>query len=259
MARMRQTGAGRRAIFVGLGCLLFVAAWYAASPSIPEVRFDQVTLTHGAHGARGHSRAGAPSSRPVIADLTFEAHGGHIVGVAGPSGIGKTTLLRLVAGLLTPTDGVVTRRFSRLGYVFQEPRLLPWKTALDNVALPLVAMGRTWSEARATGLAHLAELDLANAAPLYPAQLSGGMAQRVGLARALAIEPDLLLLDEPFAALDAERRAGLLERLRASLVERPTLVFYVTHYAGELDHIATRRFTFVGAGQVVESGAGSGR
>lgn len=159
---------------------------------------------------------------------------------------------------MAPTDGVVTRRFTRLGYVFQEPRLLPWKTALDNVALPLVAMGRSWADARAAGLGRLAELDLAAAAPLYPAQLSGGMAQRVGLARALAIEPDLLLLDEPFAALDAERRASLLDRLRASLAERPTLVFYVTHNAEELDHIATRRFTFVGAGLVSESAASFG-
>ena len=218
-----------------------------------EVRFSQVTLVHGGGrslGAEGHAR------RPVIAHLTFEARGGDIVGVAGPSGIGKTTLLRLVAGLLTPTGGVVTRRFTRLGYVFQEPRLLPWKTTLDNVALALVALGRSWSDARSEALRRLGELDLAEAAPLYPAQLSGGMAQRAGLARALAIEPDLLLLDEPFAALDAERRANLLDRLRTSFAERSTLVFYVTHRAEELDHIATRRFTFVGEGAVVESGAG---
>ena len=135
---------------------------------------------------------------------------GELVAVVGPSGCGKSTLLRIVAGLIAPTRGEVARlgtgRF-RVGVVFQDPRLLPWRTAAANVRFALEGRGEAGPGAATRVSAVLDLVDLGSFAGRHPHELSGGMQQRVALARALVVEPDLLLLDEPFGALDALTRS----------------------------------------------------
>ena len=132
---------------------------------------------------------------------------GQRVAIMGPSGSGKTTLLRIALGLVMPTSGTVRNTFSSPGVVFQEPRLLPWRTALENVNLVLGDRGDT--EARAA--AYLEKVGLAEALDKLPRELSGGMQQRVAIARALALEGDCLILDEPFKAMDEALRWEVLE------------------------------------------------
>ncbi|HEX4184488.1 MAG TPA: ATP-binding cassette domain-containing protein [Stellaceae bacterium] len=160
--------------------------------------------------------------------------------ITGPSGCGKTTLLNVVAGLdrnfagalnFTPSE----RGAPRIGYVFQSPRLLPWRTVRQNVALVL---GRNADPMELEGL--LGDIGVADVADAYPAQLSGGMARRAALARAFAIAPDLLLMDEPFLSLDAaaaDRLRGLLLRL---VSRRPATVLFVTHDLTEAVELADR-------------------
>lgn len=161
-------------------------------------------------------------------DLDLEA--GRIVALVGPSGCGKTTLLHLCAGLLHLREGSIDNGFSSQAFMFQQPRLLPWKTALDNVALGLAAAGmaRAERERRAHELAlrlGLSTVDLGR----FPHQLSGGMQSRVSLARALVLEPQLLLLDEPFSALDIGLREELYRLLLAHLAARRMGVLMITH------------------------------
>jgi NitT/TauT family transport system ATP-binding protein len=158
--------------------------------------------------------------------------------ITGPSGCGKTTLLNIIAGLDRDFAGTV--RFEpipapKIGYVFQNPRLLPWRTVRENIALVLPHHG-----ASAELDALLAEIGLADAADVYPTRLSGGMARRAALARAFAIAPDLLLMDEPFLSLDAaaaDRLRGLLLRLVST---RPVTVLFVTHDLTEAVQLADR-------------------
>ncbi|HMM50673.1 MAG TPA: ATP-binding cassette domain-containing protein [Burkholderiaceae bacterium] len=161
-------------------------------------------------------------------DLDLEA--GQIVALVGPSGCGKTTLLHLCAGLLHVREGSIDNGFSSQAFMFQQPRLLPWKTALDNIALGLAAVGmaRAERERRARELAlrlGLSAVDLDR----FPHQLSGGMQSRVSLARALVLEPQLLLLDEPFSALDVGLREELYRLLLAHLAARRMGVLMITH------------------------------
>ena len=183
----------------------------------------------------------------VLSGVTFDVAAGSIVAVVGPNGSGKRTLLRLLSGLLEPDAGRVMVEGApvsgpdpRVGLVFQEPRLLPWRTLLDNVCLPLELAG--WSRARREerGRQLLSQMRLDGFESAYPGQLSGGMAQRSGLARALVREPDVLLLDEPFSALDALTRERLNGELLA-LWERthPTIVL-VTHSIPEAVFLADR-------------------
>ncbi len=172
---------------------------------------------------------------------------GDVVAIVGPSGSGKSTLLRLVAGLLTPDAGTievgratVSAPDPRIGLVFQEPRLMPWRTALDNVCYPLELAGRTRPEREARARELMALMGLHGFETALPAQLSGGMAQRVALARALTLEPRVLLLDEPFGALDALTRdrldaelLGIWERLGATIL-------VVTHSIPEAVFLADR-------------------
>ena len=187
-------------------------------------------------------------------DLTIAT--GEIVAVVGASGAGKSTLLRLLAGLEPPSEGVVQRADGRTSFVFQSATLMPWADALTNVALPLELAGTPRPEARTRAARALTAVGLGDRLDARPRQLSGGMAMRVALARALVTEPDLLLLDEPFAALDSVTRRRLIEdlhRLRAARTPRPAIVF-VTHDVEEAVYLADRAVVLDGGnGRVAAS------
>ena len=161
--------------------------------------------------SRAFSFEGA--SLPVLEDVSFEVPSGGVVAVVGPNGSGKSTLLRLISGLLPPDRGAITidgqpvgRADQRVGLVFQEPRLLPWRKVIDNVAFPLELVGVGAAERRERARSLLDLVGVGAFGDAYPGQLSGGMRQRVAIARALARDPEVLLLDEPFSALDALTR-----------------------------------------------------
>lgn len=147
--------------------------------------------------------------RTVLDGIHLDVRPGERIGVIGPSGAGKSTLLRLAAGLLRPDSGTCRNSFLRTRLVFQDPRLLPWRSVAANLDIALRAGGVPAGEIAVRRDRWLARVGLSDAAHAWPGELSGGMAQRAALARALALEPDLLLLDEPFSALDPAMRADL--------------------------------------------------
>ncbi len=180
----------------------------------------------------------------VVADFSLSITTGEFLAILGPSGCGKSTLLRLVAGLTAPDSGHIgitpdDTRF-HTAFVFQDAHLLPWRTVLENVALPLELMGIGVTERLGRASAALDEVGLREAESRYPAQLSGGMRMRVSLARALVTRPRLLLLDEPFAALDEITRFRLDARLRELWLERGMTVIFVTHSITEAAFLANR-------------------
>ena len=180
--------------------------------------------------------------RPALGPLSLEVAAGEVVSLVGPSGCGKSTALRLLAGLEPPTRGHVRRVAGRgeTAVVFQAPTLMPWADALANVALPLRLAGRPRGEAIAEAREALDRVGLQAAAGLRPAQLSGGMAMRVSLARAIVTGPRLLLLDEPFAALDEITRRRLADDVLALAVQGGLAVVFVTHSVEEAVYMATR-------------------
>src|SRR3954453_13642943 len=185
-----------------------------------------------------------PSGTEALRDVSFRLQSGDFMAILGPSGCGKSTLLRLIAGLDQPTSGHValsepTGR-SGVAYVFQDAHLLPWRNALRNVELPLELMGVAAGERRVRASEMLDQVGLSDALRRYPAQLSGGMRMRVSLARALVTNPRLLLLDEPFAALDEITRQRLDEQLRALWQSRGMTVIFVTHSTTEAVFLAER-------------------
>ncbi|MFM0203635.1 ABC transporter ATP-binding protein [Paraburkholderia fungorum] len=183
----------------------------------------------------------------ALRDIDLRIAGGEFVTLLGPSGCGKSTLLKVAAGLITPTGGRATiggKRLDRpgrdVGVAFQKPNLLPWKTVLANVMLPAHTLRLPLAPAveRARDLLEL--VGLASFADNYPAELSGGMQQRVGLARMLLHDPELLLMDEPFAALDAMTRESLtLELQRIWMTQRKSVLF-ITHSIPEAVFLADR-------------------
>lgn len=194
----------------------------------------------------GRAFATPTGRREVLRGVDVELAAGEIVAIVGPSGCGKSTLLRQVSGLDTPTTGrilldgtPVTGTDPRTAVAFQEPRLLPWRTLTENVALGLPP-----GTDRATGRARVAELlglvGLEESADLRPRQVSGGMAQRTALARALARNPGVLLLDEPFGALDALTRLRMQDLLLDVHAAEPTTVLLVTHDVEEALYLADR-------------------
>ena len=162
---------------------------------------------------------------PVLNRMNLALDPGQRIALMGPSGCGKTTALRIALGLLNPTGGSVENTFRKTVAVFQEPRLLPWRTALQNVNLVLGDKKATLETAKA----YLQQVDLEEALDKYPRELSGGMQQRVSLARALAAGGDLLVLDEPFKAMDETLR----ERIIALVAQNDAAILLVTHEEAE--------------------------
>ena len=204
-------------------------------PSQPAIAFDRVDLDLG--------------GRRIIEQLTFRVPRGQFVCIVGPSGCGKTTLLRMVTGLVRPTSGsvrregvVVTSPSREVAVVFQDygKALLPWRTAVGNVALALEAMGMPKRQ-RAQRIAELlTKVGLAGHGDKYPGQLSGGMQQRLQIARCLAQEPSILLMDEPFGALDAITRHGLQDEVAALVAATGVTVMFVTHDLEEAIYLGDR-------------------
>lgn len=183
-----------------------------------------------------------PGGTRAVDSLSLHIPGGQLISLLGPSGCGKSTLLRMIAGLESPTRGTVSYdgTHPRTAYVFQDAHLLPWRTVHANVTLPLELerVDRSVRDPRAhTALASVGLLDFARR---YPAELSGGMRMRVSLARALVTDPELLLLDEPFAALDEITRQSLDESLRALWKARGMTVVFVTHSIAEATYLSQR-------------------
>jgi NitT/TauT family transport system ATP-binding protein len=178
----------------------------------------------------------------VLCDLSFNIESKECVSILGPSGVGKTTVLRLITGAIVPDTGEVQVTETRVGYIFQEPRLLPWRTALENIALVIRATGKGKREANPIAKDWMQRLGLKGFEQYYPAQLSGGMQQRVSIGRALAVDPELLIMDEPFSHLDVELKDSLLEMMEGLIADyRPTVV-YVTHDLLEALRLADRVF-----------------
>lgn len=185
---------------------------------------------------------------PLVLDrISFTARPGEFVSLIGPSGCGKSTLLRLVAGLSPITSGSLTiegttpdAAAAELAFVFQEPTLMPWHTVAKNVELPLKLRGLPAGERAAIRDRVLGLVRLADKAAAYPRQLSGGQKMRVSLARALALTPKILLLDEPFGALDEMTREHLNEELLAIRAQRAWTAFFVTHSVAEAVFLSDR-------------------
>lgn len=207
----------------------------ADAPTSSLITFDKVCLDMG--------------GRRVVNNLNFSIEKGDFVCVVGPSGCGKTTLLRLLTGLVKPSAGDVLRADAKVtgqsrdvAIVFQDygKALLPWRTVAGNVSLALEAM-RVPREARADRIKELlAKVGLVNHADKYPLQLSGGMQQRLQIARCLAQEPTLLLMDEPFGALDAMTRQSLQDEVAKLVEESGTTVMFITHDLEEAIYLGDR-------------------
>ena len=181
-----------------------------------------------------------PNGTTALAGLSLTVAPGEFVALIGPSGCGKSTLLRIAAGLETPDAGHVARPERDIGFVFQDPTLMPWASVADNVALPLRFARVPEAEIAPRVAEALTRVGLAEAAGAHPRELSGGMRMRASIARALVTRPRILLLDEPFAALDEIGRFALdLDLLALSARERWTVIF-VTHSVHEAVFLATR-------------------
>lgn len=191
----------------------------------------------------------ADSPVHALSDIGLEIREGEFVALIGPSGCGKTTLMRVIADLekisagevlvngVSPHDARLARAY---GYVFQAPALFPWRTVLANVTLPLQIQGRSRADSKVIALAHLERVGLTGFEGKYPWQLSGGMQQRVSIARALSFEPKILMMDEPFGALDEITRDRLNEQLQQLWQRERRTVVFVTHSISEAVYLATK-------------------
>lgn len=185
----------------------------------------------------------------ALADIDLNIHEGEFVSLIGPSGCGKTTLMRVIADLEQISAGQVlvngvspheARLARAYGYVFQAPALFPWRNVLANVTLPLQIQGRNKSDAKTIALEHLERVGLKGFENKYPWQLSGGMQQRVSIARALSFEPKILMMDEPFGALDEITRDRLNEQLQELWQRERRTVVFVTHSIAEAVYLSSK-------------------
>jgi NitT/TauT family transport system ATP-binding protein len=185
------------------------------------------------------------AGRSVVRDISFQLQHGEILSLIGPSGCGKTTILRMIAGLTNPDAGTIERDHAltekgRIGYVFQDATLMPWASAEANVALPLILQGLPSKDAHARANAMLAKFELGDFARAAPHELSGGMKMRVALARTLITDPSLILMDEPFAALDEMTRHALNEEMLKLARAHGTSLLFVTHSVAEATYLSDR-------------------
>lgn len=199
-----------------------------------------------------------PGRKPVVDGVDWRLPAGEFHCLLGRSGCGKTTLLKLAAGLLRPQSGRILLRGGelaapgpQLGFMFQAPTLLEWQRVLENVLLPVSLQRRATPQDEQRALQLLAQLGLADHAQHYPRQLSGGQQSRVALARALLLQPPLLLLDEPFAALDAITRAELQDDLLRTCRALGTTVLFVTHDINEAVYLGDR-IALMHGGRIVD-------
>lgn len=210
-------------------------------------------LTLGYNTAKGQIVA--------LRDLSFDVAQGEFVSILGPSGCGKSTLLKIAAGLLPPTEGSVTLLGSEItgpsravGIVFQQPTLLPWKTVIENVLLPIRALKLPMAKYRPRAVDLLKLVGLGDFMDQYPHELSGGMQQRVGIARGLVHDPQVLLMDEPFAALDAMTREFMMRELQSIWLETKKSVLFITHSIPEAVFLSDRVVTLSGRpGRVIDT------
>ena len=210
---------------------------------------ELMTASTAAVAVKGLSKSYETSSGAVdvIDDLTFDVQEGSFLSIVGPSGCGKSTLLRIIAGLTSRTTGdvivdqnVVTSPIRGCGFVFQSSVLLEWRTVLDNVLLPIEILRRSRRAAVDRALELLAMAGLADFVNRYPHELSGGMQQRVSICRALITDPQLLLMDEPFGALDALTREDMGNALLRIWEETGKTVLFVTHSIDEAVYLSDR-------------------
>jgi NitT/TauT family transport system ATP-binding protein len=211
----------------------------AAMPAPPRLSVSHVAKTYGS----------GPTAKEVIGDLTFDVAAGEFLSIVGPSGVGKTTLLKVLAGLLPATSGQVLLDGNaiagpprEMALIFQDytRSLMPWFTVAKNVALPLHGQGLARREIRDRVRESLEQVGLDNAAGKYPWQLSGGMQQRVAIARGLAYRPEILLMDEPFASLDAQTRFELEDLLLRLKHDLGITTVFVTHDIDEAVYLSDR-------------------
>ena len=207
------------------------------SAGAPAIRFDAVSCTF-------FSDSGQVLA---LSDITLDVPADGVTTIVGPSGCGKSTLLRIASGLLRPTRGQTFVMGTRvdgirqdIGFVTQDSNLFPWLTTIKNVEFALRVRGRSRRERHETARRYLAMVGLEDFEDSYPSQLSGGMQKRASIARTLAYSPKLLLMDEPFGALDAQNRMRLQDQLLAILAETQKAVMFVTHDIAEAVAISDR-------------------
>ena len=196
------------------------------------LRFENVAM-------RYHSKQG---ETVAVENLNFSVHEGEFTAIIGPSGCGKTTLLSLAAGLLVPTQGKIFSNGVSFGYMLQRDELFPWRTIEKNLFLPLEIKGTNTPEKRESALALAEKYGLKQFLKSYPSALSGGMRQRAALIRTLAINPDTLLLDEPFSALDYQTRLSVCNDVYKIIREEHKTALLITHDISEAISVADRIF-----------------
>ncbi len=212
----------------------------SAAPQPDALEFERITVAFRSREAQGESYT-------AVADTTLRLAAGEFVSVVGPTGCGKSTLLNIAAGLLVPSAGQV-RVFgeplaginARAGYLFQTDALMPWRSARDNVMVGLQYRGAADAQARAQAEAWLARVGLAGFGDRYPHELSGGMRKRTALAQTLVLDPDILLMDEPFSALDIQTRQLMENELLEIWSVRRKAVLFITHDLDEAIALADR-------------------
>lgn len=205
-----------------------------------QVELKNISLTYGRD----------PGDRQVFSQFDLLVPPGQFVCVLGPSGCGKSTLLRLIAGLITPSQGTARRTQGPISFVFQDARLLPWKNVAENVLFPFEFYGAKEMHTRKMEEA-LHSVGLWEARHLFPHQLSGGMKQRVAIARALVTEPQLLLMDEPFSALDEVIRQDLESLIRDLWLRLKTTLIFVTHAIEEAVFLGERLLVMGAKGELL--------
>lgn len=194
------------------------------------LEFDKISYTY-------HTKTGETAA---VRDLNFKVEKGQFVSVIGPSGCGKSTILSLAAGLLAPSSGNIIRGSGEFGYMLQRDALFEWRTVEQNIFLPLEVKKRNTAEMRAKAIALAEKYGLKDFLKKSPSQLSGGMRQRVALIRTLAAEPEILLLDEPFSALDYQTRLEVCDDVQSIIKSEKKTALLVTHDISEAIALADK-------------------